>query len=361
MSSSINTTGTLADQIESEFLYNLQMDLYILAAEAMLYGAYTILFAFYVHILYTRAGMSRNRLLNYATISLFAFSNVHFVLLLTSTATTRTSVHSVFTDTVPSKESSTFSAGIANVAVFVYVTSNVLADSIFIFRCYAIWNFQLKIILFPIVCTIAVAGFGYLNAGLSVISVNNLIKNGIPDDFDATLPSVFFIAAVSTSLGTTILLMILSAGRVWWLAHISKDIMGRKTTRKYHTVCTMILESGTVYALGALTSLILFLVGRNPQFSSGIVLEQLVGIAPTIIAVRAGLDLPPTIAEQWQEESFLIKAHTPHPRLGRVPIFPRGNIGENQAQQGVIYLCAEADYDPEKATEVLEPVHIRVK
>ncbi|KAJ7644834.1 hypothetical protein FB45DRAFT_300116 [Roridomyces roridus] len=280
-------TGTLAEQVDSQFSYNLQMDFYLIAGEAMLYGVYTILFAFYIHILSTRAGMSKNRFLNYATISLFVLSTVHFVLLLTNTVTTNAGVHAVFTDTAPSKQTSTFSARIADMAVFVYVTGNVIADSIFIFRCYAIWNFQLKAILLPIVCTVAVATFGYLNAGLSIIAVNNLIKNGLHYAFNPTLSSVFFIAAVSTSLGTTVLLMILSAGRIWWLAHISKEIMGRKTTRRYHTVCTMILESGAVYGLGAITSLALFLAGLNPQFSGGFVLQQLVGIAPTIIAGRA--------------------------------------------------------------------------
>ncbi|KAJ7644839.1 hypothetical protein FB45DRAFT_1053491 [Roridomyces roridus] len=359
--SCINRTGTLAEQVDSEFSYNLQMDFYILAAEAMLYGAYTILFAFYVHILYTRPGMSKNRFLNYATISLFILSTVHFVLLLATTVTINAGVDIAFAGAVASRQTSIVAAGVADMAVFLYVTSNVIADSIFIFRCYAIWNYQLKAIIFPILCTIAVAGFGYLNAGLSIAAFNNLVRNGIHVAFNSTVSSVFFIAAVSTSLGTTILLMVLSAGRIWWLAHISKEIMGYRTARRYHTILTTArsLESGAVYALGAITSLALFLAGRNPQFSSGFVLEQLVGIAPTIIAVRVGLDLPPTTAEQLQGESFLIKAHTPHPRLGRLPTFrPFPADSMDQPQHGVIYLCAEGN-DYMGAIDVLEPVHIR--
>ncbi|KAF8156466.1 hypothetical protein K438DRAFT_349675 [Mycena galopus ATCC 62051] len=58
--------------------------MYIAMAEVFLYGVYTVMFGFYVHVLSTQ-GMGKNRALPVATILLFILCTAHLGLLLAST------------------------------------------------------------------------------------------------------------------------------------------------------------------------------------------------------------------------------------------------------------------------------------
>ncbi|KAJ6538125.1 hypothetical protein B0H19DRAFT_1240665 [Mycena capillaripes] len=78
-------------------------------------------------------------------------------------------------------------------------------------------------------------------------------------------------------------------GRIWWLSRAARHLVGMDAAGKYYTVVAMILESGALYFTGGLVFVVLFLKADLPKAQTGIVLGQLVGIAPTIIAVRVGL------------------------------------------------------------------------
>ncbi|KAF8156461.1 hypothetical protein K438DRAFT_349631 [Mycena galopus ATCC 62051] len=98
-------------------------------------------------------------------------------------------------------------------------------------------------------------------------------------------------------LFTTIMLMVPSVGRIWWLARRARQVLGNKRIDRYYTVCAMILESGALYCAGAIAFLILGFQesfahsnhGGTTAFATGAVLGQLVGTALTIIAVCVGL------------------------------------------------------------------------
>ncbi|KAJ7742701.1 hypothetical protein DFH07DRAFT_979947 [Mycena maculata] len=71
-----------------------------------------------------------------------------------------------------------------------------------------------------------------------------------------------------------------------------RRVRRRETTKSYNKVCAMILESGAVYCIGTVVYISLVwplpvIVGS--QVVPGAIVGQLVGIAPTIIAVRVGL------------------------------------------------------------------------
>ncbi|KAJ7494007.1 hypothetical protein FB451DRAFT_1215842 [Mycena latifolia] len=244
-------------------------------AEVFLYGAYCVMFGFYLHILRT-CGMARHRFLTGSTISLFVLSTVHCVLEL-AIAVVFSAAHAV-TGTEASRRYQKVYVSLILATNVVYVTSNVVADSIFIFRCYAIWNFRHKIIIFPMILTLAVAGLGY--------STCLLYSPGVYDPLK--LQSTIFLLSIGMSLLTTFVLMGLTVGRIWWLAREAGHIVGQKVAKRYYTVCAMILESGAIYGVGG----IIFVAGAHATFDStlsGTILGQLVGIAPTIIAVRVGL------------------------------------------------------------------------
>ncbi|KAJ6482014.1 hypothetical protein C8R45DRAFT_1100403 [Mycena sanguinolenta] len=230
-------------------------------------GAYAVMFGFYIHILHTR-GIPKTRFLPLATISLFILCTAHLALLLAGTT--------VLDQT---DETAVVGAGDPSYLVFqlnfatnvIYVTNNVIADSIFIFRCHAIWNFDDRIIYLPILLTFGVGGLGYFDS-VRLIMVSRPLFN----------------LSIATSVFTSFMLISLSAGRIWWLARKARNVLGQKITTRYNTACVMILESGVLYCVGGIVYIILSMTSAF-ACTNGALLGQLVGIAPTIISVRVGL------------------------------------------------------------------------
>ncbi|KAJ7142716.1 hypothetical protein C8R44DRAFT_760998 [Mycena epipterygia] len=255
------------------------------------------MFGFYLHILRTH-GIAQHHFLAASTISLFILGTAHCALqLATTTFHVRILIEDgeAFKPLVNSTNNLEVYSSLTYATSAVYVTSNVIADSIFIFRCYAIWGSRRKIVIIPIFLTLAVAVLGYCNLILDLFSPITFSPFGPP----AQKVSLLFIESVATSVFTTVVLMGLTVGRIWWLARAARHTMGRKVADSYYTVCAMILESGALYCIGGIAYLVV--AWGNPGMSvyiqssgtaaitSGAVLGQLVGIAPTIIAVRVGL------------------------------------------------------------------------
>ncbi|KAJ7732725.1 hypothetical protein DFH07DRAFT_1065536 [Mycena maculata] len=256
---------------------NIQANLYVLLAEGVLYGIYAALFAFYLHVLHT-GGISNNRFLTVATISLFLLCSTHFSLVTASTILdNRISEALAIGLDLGDDETSNY-VGVA-VAV-VYVTSNAVADSIFIFRCYAIWNFRRTILIIPAVLAISCAVLGYLDVFWSASDFGDW-------DFSFSFITTLAMLPITVSLLTTLILMGLSVGRIWWLARTARKVMGKRITSRYYTICAMILESGALYCVGGILYVIFTI--RTYNTTRGTILGQLVGITPTIIAVRVGL------------------------------------------------------------------------
>ncbi|KAJ7493973.1 hypothetical protein FB451DRAFT_1215780 [Mycena latifolia] len=244
-------------------------------------GAYLVLFSFYLHILRTRSLATKHHFLTGSTVCLFILCSAHCAL---EVATTILRSETEKVSTTPAVPTSSRDVWISLMFATnaIYVTSNVIADSIFIFRCYAIWNFQGKIIIFPIILTLVVAGYGYSNV---------IIYCTAPDFFqELGLQSAVFDVSIVLSVFTTLVLVGLTVGRIWWLARAARHVMGRKVAKKYYTVCAMILESGMLYGVSDI-AFVIVAAFRGPLDATmtGVILGQLVGIAPTIIAVRVGL------------------------------------------------------------------------
>jgi len=267
------SSGTFTDP--QSLIYSLQVSWSLAAAEACLYGGYFVLVAFYLHVLRIR-GVGKQRSLMSATMVLFALCTIHCALVL-GTAILGSQEYIGEQIEFPGSYSQSW-IGLSLAANWVYVVANVIADGVFIYRCYAIWNFRLRIVLLPIFLTLGVAGVGCFAPFAHLNELGG---------------QAFFNISIAISLATTFVLMGLTVGRIWWLARAAQQVMGTKVARKYYTVCAMILESGALYFMGGLVFVIL---GSRVSLQAALrftvpraVLGQLVGIAPTIIAVRVGL------------------------------------------------------------------------
>ncbi|KAJ7191186.1 hypothetical protein GGX14DRAFT_601067 [Mycena pura] len=206
-------------------------------------GAYFIMMAFYIQIIWKR-GLARNRLLASVTISLFIMCTAHCIFILAVAA-----IEGSPGLWVGGHSSDRARARLAFLSADLLVAAN-------------------------IVYVTASGGAGYSTSVLFVLEdgPNTVLSN-------TSGPVFLFFVTIGVSLLTTFILMALTVGRIWMLARTAQKVLGAELTGTYHTVCAMILESGSLYLCGGIVYIFagLKLTGFTP------------GIAPTIIAVRVAL------------------------------------------------------------------------
>ncbi|KAF8177405.1 hypothetical protein K438DRAFT_1978695 [Mycena galopus ATCC 62051] len=256
----------------------IQSTSYITMGEVFLYGAYAVMFGFYIHVLHTR-GMAKNRILPAVTIILFILCTTHVACVLASTV--------LYNRAFTGQEDVLTYYAVVRATNVIYVTSNVVADSIF-------W----RVIIIPILSTVGVAGellgFRLLQAIIRwathlLVEVWAIpISSPGPRPPYSGVPFFVFYRDVAAYDGY-------ADGSECW-----KDLVAGEQSspgpgkEDEKPLLHCVLESGALYCVGAIA---LIVVGVNAPiatiglnaFPTGAILGQLVGIAPTIIAVRVGL------------------------------------------------------------------------
>ncbi|KAJ6458055.1 hypothetical protein C8R47DRAFT_1163721 [Mycena vitilis] len=159
----------------------------------------------------------------------------------------------------------------------IFGLNNLVADSLFMHRCYRIWGSQWKVLIVPGILMVSTFGAGIF----AVVEANHLSYSGHPFQ---TLPYM---------MGTTtnLVLTILTAGRIWWIRRDTLRIGPTPNSWIQHRssrVITMILESGALYCAAGI-----LLISSYPLGLPFLVIQaasmHLVNIAPTIIIIRVGL------------------------------------------------------------------------
>ncbi|KAJ7464295.1 hypothetical protein B0H11DRAFT_2309482, partial [Mycena galericulata] len=234
-----------------------------------------------LHVIRTR-GVFKNSFLTIATVSLFILCTAHCALLFANMIFYDAIWEPLLIEPADEPTSTSIYNPINRAANTIYITSNVIADSIFIFRCYAIWNFRRAVIILPTILTVAVTVLGYMNVAeslqpITALPPDTVILPASPDTFFAFL----FDISMAMSVLTTFILMGLSAGRIWWLARASQKLMGQRVTSRYYTVCAMVLESGALYCAGAVPFIYVAFASYTGSLgtditTSGAILGQLV-------------------------------------------------------------------------------------
>ncbi|KAJ7120252.1 hypothetical protein C8R44DRAFT_787846 [Mycena epipterygia] len=251
---------------------SLALSLYCAAAEWFLYGIHVVLFYFCIKTL-RNCRIPHRRALSAAVSLIFLFCTLHVALQLVNAAEQMNALlkHSKFAHRRWDQ---------VNIVMGVlYVSTNLIADGIFIYRCYCIWNFRKRIISVPIVLLVAAGLLGY--ASVIVCGIQGLAQ--------FLYINWLFPLAMVFSVMTNVLLMALTAGRIWWIARGARAIMGPEVVKRYRTVIAMILESGALYCTPGFIYIIFAAVAPDSTVVIMAVLAQIVGIAPTVIVVRVGL------------------------------------------------------------------------
>jgi len=281
-----------------DIVQSLELALYFVAVEWFLYGIYVVLFCSCIKILYN-CRVPNKRALSAAVTVIFIFCTVHWVLQLVNAG-------KLLTVMLPPSQSqhghgNNHSASREWNLIFIamgvlYVTSNLIADGIFVYRCYGVWGRRKRIIAVPITLLVATGGLGYAS----------VIACGMEGFAEFLFLNWLFPMAVVFSVLTNVLLMALTAGRIWWMARGARTIEGPDVIKHSRMVIAMILESGALYVTPGLLYLVLLKSETPATMVIFAALAQIVGIAPTIIVVRVGLGNSVNSVESFRDTGTVI-------------------------------------------------------
>ncbi|KAJ7633417.1 hypothetical protein DFH06DRAFT_1222776 [Mycena polygramma] len=143
----------------------------------------------------------------------------------------------------------------------VYVTNNIIADGLLIYRCYVIWS-TIWITVVPVILLVVTMILGY-----------------------SIQLRLFFILSLSMNLFVPTLV----AGRLWWVVRRLRGPGGAATRRKGKNAIIIILESGLIYSVFVSIHMGFFHFGDPRDAIIYGALGQIVGMVPTLIIVRVGL------------------------------------------------------------------------
>ncbi|KAJ7207901.1 hypothetical protein GGX14DRAFT_114489 [Mycena pura] len=150
----------------------------------------------------------------------------------------------------------------------VLIFNNLVTDLLFLYRCYKIWGPRKKVVIFPAILVLSATALTFVQPPLELRAV---YRRGLYAMFTVT----------------SLVLMGLTAGRIWWMqreaSHVQIDVDDIFRNRPI----VLILESGALYCV----CVILLMIFSPNQFAYQILLSvtSQINIAPTLIVVRVGL------------------------------------------------------------------------
>ncbi|KAJ7451579.1 hypothetical protein FB451DRAFT_1283664 [Mycena latifolia] len=166
----------------------------------------------------------------------------------------------------------------------ILITNNAIADGLFIYRCYVVWGCNKRVISLPVLLLLITTVLGYISV------YRNDISNPRSHIMDIRVGFAFAIMTNLTLTGLT-------AGRIWW-AKRQLAVVGRsKSSQRYTTAISVLLESGAAYCLTLILVILAMSAVRKATVGPAVVLAslgygaatQLVNIIPTVFIIRVCL------------------------------------------------------------------------
>ncbi|KAF7309100.1 Cytochrome P450 [Mycena kentingensis (nom. inval.)] len=221
---------------------------------AFLYGAYCILFARAIQILLRRLRtLERQAPLLLAIAVLFLLSTAQILCL-----TVKAAVATGGLAPIPL-------GPVSAASVLVYVSSCVCSDALLIYRCFVIWQNKFFVIVPPTALLAVSAVFGYMQE-----------------------LRLFQILSLTTALSVSLL----TASRVAYSVYQRREFLSDDAQRRYMGISATIFESGLIYTLFVSVHFAAFQAQSPAAPVIFAAVGQIVGMAPTMIIVRAGLPAP---------------------------------------------------------------------
>lgn len=280
-----------------------------LSVEAILYGAYVVLFGLCVYLLFKRRAQGAvNKPFLITAILAFTLNTGHIIVGIIRAL-------QAFSDEGSSTSAIDYYGQtwlpLNIVRQVLMVTTTLVADIMVIYRCYLVWSCQWKVIVAPVILLVASS----ITAFVSVYNFSQL-RPGQPflNSTNINWGSALFILW----LVTIVLITSLIVYRLRYIARQTSEFLGEEHGNRYNYLVKIILESGIIYALSALVLVILCIVRSVYQVIAFDVIAQITGITTTLIIVRVGLS---TITEGMPTDEHGSAIHTSRGRHRRVSIF----------------------------------------
>ncbi|KAJ7236550.1 hypothetical protein C8J57DRAFT_1376647 [Mycena rebaudengoi] len=241
-----------------------------------------VLFVNTTYLLHTRIRTSRGWFVA-AKCTMGLFAALHLALQITMTVLTwRVFYLGVQGDATRAFGALTRGAIVDYVADYLLIANNLVADSIFIYRCYVIWGRNLKVVIIPAISLVASTVIGSVGAPKR--------------DAEVGLDHDDYRLAFGMIILTNLTLMALTAGRIWWIRRDVVTVLEPSVMRTYDTVIAIII---ILYLIAA--------VRLNKQDSLPAIsvfraaIPQILNIAPILIIVRVGSGL--SVYDETREHS----------------------------------------------------------
>ncbi|KAJ7696935.1 hypothetical protein B0H17DRAFT_1197677 [Mycena rosella] len=265
--------------------------------ELFMNGLYTGVFIATIYSFVFRKGAERISLpICMAFVAMYTFSTVH-------AASRWVMIKNAFIDNGDTPES-TLAYLLENPVWLVIIpgiafpANTLVADCVLIWRCWTVWNQNLKVIIIPTLCTIVGAAFGFLSVAKEVqfILHPNLDRNAF-----RTFATVWFIMSLATTLVATLFIVF----------RILTMTEGR--LRGYGRVIEIVVESAALYCVVLIIFLPFLIRGSTEDGYPEAILVQVTGLAPTLIIARVsfGLARPDTTWKGYSGLSILSRSYIP--------------------------------------------------
>ncbi|KAJ7164250.1 hypothetical protein C8R46DRAFT_1099089 [Mycena filopes] len=154
--------------------------------------------------------------------------------------------------------------------------NNAFSDSILLYRCSVIWSSS---------------PYHKFVVGVPSIFILTTFALGLWGTFITVDTSAPFVMALVTNL----MLLVLSAGRIWRKGRQASVVLGPEQRRRYNSTVEIICESSLLYLLNVTVYTVASIVEKKNPYSAPVTalswgsLAQVVNIVPMMIMVRVGI------------------------------------------------------------------------
>ncbi|KAF8142150.1 hypothetical protein EV363DRAFT_1309946 [Boletus edulis] len=157
----------------------------------------------------------------------------------------------------------------------VYATLVLAQDIILIWRLYAVFAHDWKVIILPIILLAGCIGSAYAASIISTFS-----NHGLP------VSKYLLVSAWAFGFTTNVAVTLAIAGRLWRMGRKFDSLTGTQTNR-FASSIYLVVESGAISAVSGIVVLALY---ANPAALTGLdISAQVVALAPFLIVVQLGV------------------------------------------------------------------------
>ncbi|KAJ6590485.1 hypothetical protein DFH09DRAFT_1139472, partial [Mycena vulgaris] len=272
----------------------------------VLYALYVVLFIFTIYTL-THSGRARSRFLLVTTSVMFLLGTLEALDSVVQTGNIIRLNKELIQGSPEFPRLSRLFSRVDLLGGIRLAVNNFVTDLVFVYRCYVIWGSKKTVLILPGISIFATVVVGCISVvGLDVDSEPYI---------DARIP-------ISIGTGTNVILVCLTAGRIWYIRHEAHIVNGNTFRKRYDTAVAMILESGGIYCLLGILEIIVrsFMSAKDPSDYQVLIIGGVIGgmvsqgvnIVPTLILVRVGMG-----HFQWKQSLSPFDAPLPSERTNR--------------------------------------------